>query len=185
MNTGRGLKPQGERPDVLGDRVVPLLRGGRGLNPPPPSGGPPGGLVAVASAPPTRGGGEHDRCAHPLLTLLDKLDAMSRRYERDPMDAASFVRHHEDVVRTIRGIDGLPRLEIGSQELAQDLVADKVVRGLPRADDPALLLEDVDRREALEEAFRAIRLMFWGPRIPLEESTAEIRAWLDAQGWGT
>jgi hypothetical protein len=36
------------------------------------------------------------RCVHPLVTLLEKLDALARRYARDVMEPDSFVRHYED-----------------------------------------------------------------------------------------
>ena len=36
------------------------------------------------------------RCVHPMVTLFEKLDAMSRRYGRKEMEPDSFVRHYED-----------------------------------------------------------------------------------------
>ncbi len=36
------------------------------------------------------------KCVHPIVSLVEKLDAISRRYPRRPMDPASFIRHYED-----------------------------------------------------------------------------------------
>jgi hypothetical protein len=32
-------------------------------------------------------------CVHPLVTLLEKLDALNRRFPNEKTDAAAFVRH--------------------------------------------------------------------------------------------
>ena len=39
------------------------------------------------------------RCVHPLVTLLEKLDAISRRYSREDFRTEEFVR----ITRTMRG----------------------------------------------------------------------------------
>ena len=36
------------------------------------------------------------RCVHPLVTLLEKLDALMRRLPREDATPAIFVRHFED-----------------------------------------------------------------------------------------
>jgi len=54
------------------------------------------------------------RCVHPLVTLVEKLDAISRRYGRADLVAASFVRHYDDAGRIVEAIPRLPPLATGS-----------------------------------------------------------------------
>ncbi len=122
------------------------------------------------------------RCVHPLVTLFEKLDAMARRYERDHVEA-TFVRHYEDAAQIIRSADKLQVIEMTVAELAQDMVAKKDMRALPSPDEPALQLDDPDKRDAIERAYTKIAPMFWGPRIPLDEACAVIRSWLGQQEW--
>ena len=123
------------------------------------------------------------RCIHPLVTLFEKLDAMARRYDRDVIEAGTFVRHYEDAAQIIRATGELPAIEMSVDELAQDMVAKKDMRALPSPDEPALLLDDPDKRQAIEKAYAKIGPMFWGPRIPLDEACSAIREWLRHQGW--
>ncbi len=118
------------------------------------------------------------RCVHPLVTLFEKLDAMARRYARDPMDADSFVRHYEDVARIVRATDQLPPIETTASELARDMVTRKDLRALPSPDEPALRLDDPEKRQAVERAYARIAPMFWDLRIPLEEACDTVRSWL-------
>ena len=123
------------------------------------------------------------RCVHPLVTLFEKLDAMARRYARDPVEADTFVRHYEDAAQIIRSADELPLIDMTVAELAQDMVAKKDMRALPSPDEPALRLDDPDKREAIERAYTKIAPMFWGPRIPLDEACSAIRSWIARQRW--
>jgi len=123
------------------------------------------------------------RCVNPLVTLFEKLDAMARRYERDPIEADTFVRHYEDNAQIIRSVDKLPAIEMSIGELAQDMVAKKDLRAIRSPNDPALRLDDPDRHQAIERAYAKIAPMFWGPRIPLDEARATIRSWLRQQEW--
>ncbi|HHK41374.1 MAG TPA: hypothetical protein ENJ50_03050, partial [Planctomycetaceae bacterium] len=123
------------------------------------------------------------RCVHPLVTLFEKLDAMARRYERDVIEADTFVRHYEDAAQIIRATGELPAIEMTAAELAQDMVAKKDMRALPSPDGPALRLDDPDKRDATERAYAKIAPMFWGPRVPLDEACATIRSWLGQQEW--
>ena len=118
------------------------------------------------------------RCVHPLVTLFEKLDAMTRRYNREEMQPDSFVRHYEDVAQIIRANDRLPSIEMTAKALAEDMLSERCIVGLPRPDEPALLLSDPQKRAAVEKAYSSITPMFWGKRIPLDEACEEIRAWL-------
>jgi hypothetical protein len=120
------------------------------------------------------------RCVHPLVTLLEKLDALSRRYGRETIEADTFVRHYEDAARIVRALDRLPPSEISARTLADDMLAQKDVAALPSAYDPSLVLDDPAKRAAVEQAYDRIAPMFWGPRIPLDEACGTLRDWVAA-----
>ena len=83
------------------------------------------------------------RCVHPPVTLFEKFDTMARRYERDAIEAdtfVTFVRHYGDAAQIIRSVDKPPAIEMSVGELAQDMVAKKDMRALPSPDEPALRL---------------------------------------------
>lgn len=123
---------------------------------------------------------------HPLSTLIEKLDAISRRYRRDGADfaPATFIRHYEDVTRIIRGLDALPPLEESPRELAAQMHQRKQIRWIPSPDDDAFVLENPEKKRAVEGAHAAIEHMFWGKRIPLDETNTAIRRWLKEKGFG-
>lgn len=50
------------------------------------------------------------RCVHPLVTLVEKLDALHRRVPREDAVPATFVRHFEDAARVVHGLAKLPPL---------------------------------------------------------------------------
>jgi hypothetical protein len=120
------------------------------------------------------------RCVHPLVTLLEKLDALSRRYGRETIEADTFVRHYEDAARIVRALDRLPPSEISARTLADNMLAQKDVAALPSAHDPSLVLDDPAKRAAVEQAYDRIAPMFWGPRIPLDEACGTLRDWVAA-----
>jgi len=117
------------------------------------------------------------RSVHPLVTLLEKLDAIRRRYDRRGAEA-SFIRHYEDAARIIQVEEKLPPLEDGLAQLIHDMVTEKQIEGIPQEDDAAFALGGGDRRSELENAYRAIAPMFWGKRVSLEASCDIIRGWL-------
>lgn len=119
------------------------------------------------------------RCIHPMVTLIEKLDAISRRFEGGK-DASDFVRHYEDAARIIQGAQGLPELAgcEGPDQLIQEMLKERQIRRKPNATDPAFnpLMDDTWAR--IETAHAAIAGMFWGPRIGLKEATGVIRTWI-------
>jgi hypothetical protein len=119
------------------------------------------------------------RCVHPVVTLLEKLDALSRRYNREVIEADGFVRHYEDAARIIQALDRLPPIETTALALAEEMLAEKGIAALPSADDPSLV-DDREQRASVERAYAKIAPMFWGPRIPLDEACATIREWVGA-----
>ncbi|HET9931417.1 MAG TPA: nucleotidyl transferase AbiEii/AbiGii toxin family protein [Polyangiaceae bacterium] len=80
------------------------------------------------------------RCVHPLVTLLEKLDALHRRFPNDKAVPAAFVRHYEDAARLIEGRAKLPRLNRydNVRALADEMLAQKQIVAMPSAADPAL-----------------------------------------------
>jgi len=118
------------------------------------------------------------RCVHPLVTLIEKLDALSRRYPREPIEPDGFARHYEDMARIIRSLARLPAIDQSPRALADEMLRDKDIAALPTADEPALLRTDAERRMAVDRALARISTMFWGPRIPVDDACAAIREWI-------
>ncbi|MEW6775276.1 MAG: nucleotidyl transferase AbiEii/AbiGii toxin family protein [Bdellovibrionota bacterium] len=124
------------------------------------------------------------RCVHPLVTLLEKLDALHRRVPREGVEPATFVRHFEDAATIIRKEKELPPLE-GYEDmraLAAEMKESGQIKELPSAADPAWNLAPGARMEAIEEAWGAIAPIYWEPgaRISLNESCRIIREWAAA-----
>ncbi|MCC6805812.1 MAG: nucleotidyl transferase AbiEii/AbiGii toxin family protein [Deltaproteobacteria bacterium] len=121
------------------------------------------------------------RCVHPLVTLLEKLDALSRRYAREPIEPDGFARHYEDMAHIIRSLDRLPATGQSPRALADDMLREKDIAALPSANDPALLLSNAERRAAVDRALVRISPMFWGPRVSVDEACSTIREWIRGQ----
>lgn len=118
------------------------------------------------------------RCVHPLVTLLEKLDALSRRYGREKIEPDGFARHYEDAAHIIRSLPSLPPVEQSPRALADEMLGEKDLAAIPSPDEPALALNDAERRASVERALARIQTMFWGPRIPVDEACATIREWV-------
>ena len=118
------------------------------------------------------------RCVHPLVTLLEKLDALSRRYARERIEPDGFARHYEDAAHIIRSLANLPAVEQSPRALADEMLGEKDLVAIPSHDEPALVLDDAARRTAVEQALVRIQGMFWGPRIPVDEACTTIREWV-------
>ena len=121
------------------------------------------------------------RCVHPVVTLLEKLDAISRRFARVPMAPASFVRHYEDAAAIIVK-RGLPPLEgMSVQELAEEMLGQKQIVATPRSEDPAFNPSLSKGHEGVRHAHAALSPMYWGPRRSLESACSLIRGWIERQ----
>ena len=122
------------------------------------------------------------RCVHPLVTLLEKLDALMRRLPREDAAPATFVRHFEDAARIVRGKRALPPLSdyASVRALAEDLLTQRQIAALPSSTHAAFSPKGDDRWRAVQRAHDAIGPMFWGPRLSLADACADIRGWLDA-----
>jgi len=120
------------------------------------------------------------RCVHPLVTLIEKLDAMGRRFHDDARDAAGFVRHYEDVARIIEALDGLPQVEGGASALAAEMVEAREIKAPLRPDDASLTPTNSQRWRQVRTAYAATERMFFGPRVGLDEACGRARGWLAA-----
>lgn len=120
------------------------------------------------------------RCLHPLVTLVEKLDALQHRFPRPEVEAASFVRHFEDSAQIINSLEELPALPDFAtvRELVEEMLVQKNIRRRPDPQDPAFAPSGLDRWRQLETAHGAISPMFWGPRLSLQESCHIVSSWL-------
>ena len=123
------------------------------------------------------------RCVHPFVTLLEKLDALIRRFPRDDALPATFVRHFEDAARIIRARTELPGLVgyASPRALAEEMLGQRQIVSLPTSTHPAFNPRDDERWRSVQKALDAIGPMFWGTRISLDEACADLRAWLDSE----
>lgn len=80
------------------------------------------------------------RCVHPLVTLLEKLEAISRRFEAGH-DPAGYVRHYEDAARIVAS--DLPDLDQTPAELCDRMHGTRDLRRDLRAEDPAFMPQHV------------------------------------------
>ena len=120
------------------------------------------------------------RCIHPLVTLLEKLDALGKRALAPGAEPPTFVRHFEDAARITRAARSLPPLD-GYQDvraLADEMLARRQIVALPKADAPAFAPDGSERWQAIAKAYEAIAPMYWGQRMPLDEACAAIRSWV-------
>lgn len=119
-------------------------------------------------------------CVHPYVTLIEKLDAITRRYHRaaDRFEAASFARHYEDAARIIRAEASLPGIECSVAELTRTMYAEHQIRKLVSPDDEAFVLPEEVRSQRIQAGYAAIGGMFWGTRMTLAEACETIIEWL-------
>ena len=118
-------------------------------------------------------------CAHPVATLLGKLDAICNQHARSS-DPSRYVRHFEDAHHIITAIPSLPILPDGMtvQALASRMRADNQIRRSYNALNAAFTLPDPQDRAALDDAHAALHGWHWGARVPLLHACATIREWL-------
>jgi hypothetical protein len=123
------------------------------------------------------------RCVHPLVTLLEKLDALMRRLPREDAAPATFVRHFEDAARIVMATHALPALpEFGTlRALAEEMLAQKQLAAMPSSEHPAFAPRVDDRWDAVRKAHEAIAPMFWGPRVPIADACETLRRWIHTE----
>jgi hypothetical protein len=129
------------------------------------------------------------RCVHPLVTLLEKLDAVGRRFPRPETSAEKFVRHYEDIGRLALATRQLPPLEgfDDARGLAEEMLGQRQLKRMPAPADEAFNPVAGPRWEEIREAYAANAGFHWGTRLSLEESCELARGWMDrylVQGLG-
>ncbi len=74
------------------------------------------------------------RCVHPLVTLVEKLDNLRRRFPNEWAEAATFVRHYEDAAHIIANAARLPELAgyADARALAIDMLGAEADRCPPQ-----------------------------------------------------
>jgi hypothetical protein len=118
------------------------------------------------------------RCVHPLVTLIEKLEAIGRRFHDEGRDAAGFVRHYEDAARIIEALDRLPQVEGGAPALLAEMLASKEIKGRLSPEDASLTPSESDRWRQVHKAYDATERLFFGPRVGLDDACQRARAWL-------
>lgn len=116
-------------------------------------------------------------CVLPAVTLVEKIEAIARRFPRDPFDPAHFVRHYEDVARILLRWDLVGPAELS--RLLTEMRNEGDIRKWPPEDHPAFNPEAASSRWVeLERTWTVIGPLFWGDRIPLTECAQKIRDFL-------
>ncbi len=120
------------------------------------------------------------RCVHPLVTLLEKFDAIHRRALKPEAEPATFVRPFEDAARIIAAAPSLPVLADNTdvRTLAAEMVKQKQLASLPSATDVAFAPDQGSRWNDIRRAHEAIAPMFWGEHISLDDACAAICGWI-------
>jgi hypothetical protein len=120
------------------------------------------------------------RCVHPCVTLLEKLDAIHRRFAEDALPASTFVRHYEDAARIIMQFDTLSPLDgyQTAEELALEMCREKQLRQVPSLLDPAFKPDEGTRWKEIHRAHDQLGPIFWGERVSLGKACDEIRNWV-------
>lgn len=114
-------------------------------------------------------------CLHPLVTCIEKLDAIRKKFARHDLAASTIARHYEDCGWIVRRRHELPALTSTLTELVRHLEATPERKRLPAAGDPCLNPDNGARWSQVRQALDAIEPMFWGERIPLDELASELR----------
>jgi hypothetical protein len=111
------------------------------------------------------------------VTLLEKLDAIGRRFQAGT-DPAQYVRHFEDAAHIIQAETNLPGLDDTAVRLVGERLTQHQVRQVPLATDPAFLAGGGETWAPIRLAYQAIAPMFWGKRMELEDAAETIRSWI-------
>ena len=108
-------------------------------------------------------------CVLPVVTLLEKLDAISRGYANLQRSAAGFVRHYEDAAAIVEYLQR--ENEWDQRRVAavyHEMIESKDMRKLD-FNVAALTLPPSERTAQLESAWAEAAVLHWGPRRSLRE----------------
>ena len=120
------------------------------------------------------------RCINPLVTLIEKFDAIAKRFERDEMDAAGFVRHYEDAARIVENANDLVFPDGRSvRELVREMRDMRQIAEIPSPTASCFCPTDDDKWNDLARAWERIDSWFWGDRLPLADCCAQIAQFIE------
>ena len=120
------------------------------------------------------------RCINPLVTLIEKFDAIAKRFDRDEMDAPGFVRHYEDAARIIENVGGLALPDGRSvRELAGEMHEKRQIAAIPNPTASWLCPADDEKWVELARASERIDSWFWSDRRSLVDCCAEIAHFIE------
>ena len=125
-------------------------------------------------------------CVHPLVTLIEKLDAIIHRFPKNDVLASAFVRHYEDAAHIIQGMDSLPPMGDfdGVGSLIATMLREKQIRKIPDPTDACFNPAKGERWGQVLRAHESIDPLFWGPRLSLDDSSDAIRTFLGGLNLG-
>lgn len=123
------------------------------------------------------------RCLLPEVTLLEKIDAICRRYS-GPQDAAAFVRHYEDAAAIVKFLNGSRAASLNIVSGLYEEMVDAADIQLLSPSLPGLQLADPSRNNELEIAWRAAEELHWGQRVPLTKCAAIVSQFMNEAGIG-
>ena len=115
-------------------------------------------------------------CVDPVVTLLEKIDAICRRYS-STRSAADFVRHFEDAARIIEFLVSQSEATPSPAELYQEMLTARTISSF-HPDSPGVVLHDYARNQELLQAWDSAASLHWGDRTTVEECVVQIRQFL-------
>jgi len=116
-------------------------------------------------------------CVYPRVTLLEKIEAIARAFDKVNKAATTFVRHYEDALRIILS-ESLDPSELS--KLLAEMKETGDITDWPLPSNEAFQPSDSARWREIEKAWQAIGSMFWGERYHLDRCTESIRRLLVA-----
>ena len=115
------------------------------------------------------------QCLHPRVTLIEKLDAIAWRFEKN-REPSEYIRHYEDAARIIQEEANLPPLEEPLTETAKAMRPWLRLKRVAPAEHPAFAASAA-QDATMQAAYGAISPMYWAPRVSLKEACTLIREW--------
>jgi hypothetical protein len=110
-------------------------------------------------------------CVLPAVTLLEKIEAIGRRFTKPDYEPGTFVRHYEDAARILES--GVTAEHL--RTLLSDMHETGDIRAWPDRTHAAFTPNSDTQWQQLEAAWRAIAPLFWGSRRSLSDCAHAIR----------
>ena len=111
------------------------------------------------------------------MTLLEKIEAIARAFDRKSRAVTAFARHYEDAYRIILSEDLEPS-ELS--KLLAEMKETGYITNWPLSSHNAFQPDNSERWQEVEKSWQAIGSMFWGERNALDRCSDAIRKLLVA-----